>query len=315
MDEALPATHFNYIVDFDDAETRFVIYSSSDVNAGEYYFLDIEKFALSRIAPRYQQLPTERLQAKHKIEYTTRDGLNVEGFLTRPKGYQESQRYPMIVLPHGGPASYSGSGFNPWVQLFANRGYAVIQMNFRGSFGYGFDFLSQGFQGWGQAMQDDIEDATQAMITRGIADPNKICIVGASYGGYAALMGAIKTPELYRCAISVAGVSDLRYLVRKSQRYINHEIVEKQIGKNAAFLKRYSPTEYAEKVDVPVLLIHGDKDRIVDVHHSRKMFKKLKSEKAAVEYVELKNGTHYLNNNENRVQTFEAIDEFLQRYL
>jgi dipeptidyl aminopeptidase/acylaminoacyl peptidase len=188
-------------------------------------------------------------------------------------------------------------------------------MNFRGSSGYGHDFMQAGLKNWGLAMQDDVEDGTRWLIEQGISDPKKICIVGASYGGYAALMGAIKSPELYQCAVSFAGVTDIAYLVRSSRRYTNYEVVKEQIGSNSRELKKRSPLHNAEQLNIPSLLIHGTKDRSVKVQHSRRMHKALAKLDKDVKYVELDDGTHYLSNNEHRLRAFEEMDVFLGRYL
>ena len=184
-------------------------------------------------------------------------------------------------------------------------------MNFRGSAGYGYEFMKAGLKSWGLEMQNDVEDGTRYLINQGISDPQRICIVGASYGGYAALMGAAMTPELYRCAVSVAGVTDVAYLVKSSRRFTNYEVVKEQIGDDFNVLYERSPISKADKITIPVLLLHGDKDRVVKVQHSREMFDELKSRKKNVEYIELENGDHYLSNNDHRLTTFKALDKFL----
>lgn len=187
-------------------------------------------------------------------------------------------------------------------------------MNFRGSSGYGHDFMQQGLASWGQAMQDDVADGTQWLIDQNIADKDKICILGASYGGYAALMGGVKTPELYRCIVSFAGVTDVERLVKQSRRYTNYDIVKKQIGSDYDQLWDNSPLKYAEQIDKPVLLIHGSKDRVVRVNHSERMYDELKDEGKSVRYIELDGGDHYLSNNRHRLTTFKAIESFLGQY-
>ncbi len=179
------------------------------------------------------------------------------------------------------------------------------KMNFRGSSGYGFDFMQQGLAAWGQAMQDDVEDGTRWLIKEGIANKDKICIIGASYGGYAALMGAIKTPELYQCVVSFAGVTDVEALVKAHRSYTNYDIVKKQIGDDFSKLWDVSPQKHADKIKAPVLLIHGTKDRVVRVEQSEDMFDELEDEDKQVEYLEIEKADHYLSNNEHRLQTFE----------
>jgi len=222
---------------------------------------------------------------------------------------------PTIIFPHGGPISYDGGGFDYWTQFFANKGYAVFQMNFRGSSGYGHDFMQEGLASWGLVMQDDVEDGTQWLINEDIADKNNICIIGASYGGYAALMGGIKSPHLYQCIVSFAGVSNVGKLVRSHRHFTNYDIVKKQIGNDYDKLLDSSPVKHSNKINKPVLLIHGTKDRVVDPDQSEDMFEELKNNNKVVEYFELEDADHYLSKNEDRLKTFRKINEFLDKYL
>lgn len=314
INRALPDTD-NRIYSVSEDETQYLFLASSDVDAGTYYLIDKKKGEIKSIARKYPGLKPALMAEKRRVSYQARDGLNIEGFLTLPKGHKEGQKYPSVVFPHGGPISFDGTGFDYWTQFLANRGYAVLQMNFRGSSGYGHDFMKEGLQNWGLAMQDDVEDGTKWLIEQGYAKPDEICILGASYGGYAALMGVIKSPNLYQCAISFAGVMDQDLLIRNSMRYTNKEIGFKQIGSNAEELKIRSPLYNVKKITQPVLLIHGEQDRIVHVHHSRNMQKEMEKQAKQVTYLELKNGNHFLELNENRIATFEAIESFLSQHL
>ncbi|MEZ9369999.1 alpha/beta hydrolase family protein [Shewanella sp. 10N.286.51.B2] len=188
-------------------------------------------------------------------------------------------------------------------------------MNFRGSAGYGLEFTTAGHKNWGKEMQTDVEDGTRYLIDQGVADPNNICIVGASYGGYAAMMAAAKTPELYQCVISFAGVSDVEDLVKLSRFYTSHEMTKKVLGDDYDDLYERSPIYHADKINVPILLIHGDNDKVVQVSQSRDMYRKLSSLDKQVEYVEIDNANHYLSNNQHRLMTFRAIDNFLSKNL
>jgi dipeptidyl aminopeptidase/acylaminoacyl peptidase len=313
IDKALPDT-INVVRDFNESERRYIVLATSDTDAGTYWLGDRDTKQLNPIAKRYRALPPERMSEAQRIEYKARDGLNIEAFLTLPKG-SEPLSLPTIIFPHGGPISHDSAGFDPWLQYFASRGFAVLKMNFRGSSGYGFDFMKAGLKNWGQEMQNDVEDGTQYLIDKKIADPKKICIVGASYGGYAALMEATKSPNLYQCAISFAGVTDMEYLVTSSVRYTNHKTVKEQFGSDNKNLRRYSPVRHAKNIDIPVLLIHGTKDRTVRVQHSRKMNKALKKAGERVRYIEQNNGDHHLSNPKHRIELFEEMDKFLQEYL
>lgn len=296
-------------------ERRYIVFSSSDIESGIYFLGDRDKKTLEPIAYRYSNLEPSVLVKKKRVSYKARDGLEITGFVSLPKGYKKGEPVPTVIHPHGGPISYDSNGFDYWTQFFANRGYAVLQMNFRGSSGYGFDFMKSGLQNWGLAMQDDVADGAKWMIEQGYADADKICIVGASYGGYAALMGSVKTPDVYKCAVSFAGVSDVNLLVRRSWSYVNSDVVEKQIGKAGRSLKDRSPVNFANKINIPVLLIHGTNDRSVRVEQSKKMYKRLKKAKKDVNYIELKGGDHFLSNNDHRVKAFKAMDVFLAEHL
>lgn len=313
LNDVLPESH-NVINQLSDDERRYLVYSTGPIESGTYFYGDRDKRELYPIAYRYSQLPPEVLSKPKKVNYTTRDGLAIEAFLTTPKD-TEAKNLPTIIFPHGGPISYDSTTFDYWAQFFANRGYAVLQMNFRGSAGYGYQFMNSGLKNWGLEMQNDIEDGTHWLVSQGIADPKRMCIVGASYGGYAALMGVAKTPDLYKCAISIAGVTDLESLVKSSRNYDNSKIVKKQIGDDYDDLYQRSPISKAASIKVPVLLIHGTKDRVVKVDHSEEMYDELKGLNKPVKYVELENGDHFLSNNEHRLTTFVEIERFLTTHI
>lgn len=313
IDNAMPDTD-NLLLDKSKDGNNYILFASSDNEPGMYLIGDRKNKTLELFAYKYQKLAPELLAKKEKISYLARDGLKIEGFLTYPQG-NKKENLPTIIFPHGGPISYDDGGFDYWTQFFANKGYAVLQMNFRGSSGYGFDFMQQGLAAWGQAMQDDVEDGTRWLIKEGIANKDKICIIGASYGGYAALMGAIKTPELYQCVVSFAGVTDVEALVKAHRSYTNYDIVKKQIGDDFSKLWDVSPQKHADKIKAPVLLIHGTKDRVVRVDQSEDMFDELEDEDKQVEYLEIEKADHYLSNNEHRLQTFGAMDKFLNTFL
>ncbi|XPF93023.1 alpha/beta hydrolase family protein [Colwellia sp. RE-S-Sl-9] len=313
IDEALPDTD-NLLLDKSADGNKYILLATSDNQPGIYLIGDKKAKTLKVLAYKYPKLETELLATKKRVKYQARDGLTIEGYLTLPKIKQE-KNLPTIIFPHGGPISYDSGGFDYWTQFFANKGYAVFQMNFRGSSGYGHDFMKQGIASWGQAMQDDVEDGTRWLIHEGIADKNKVCIVGASYGGYAALMGGIKTPELYKCIVSFAGVTDIEKLVKSHRKYTNYDIVKKQIGSDYDKLWDASPLKHAKKIKSPVLLIHGSKDRVVDYKHSEYMYDELIDEDKIVDYLEVEGADHYLSNNEDRLETFKKLDKFLDKYL
>ena len=313
IDMSLPNTN-NVFYDFSDDERYYVLSASSDTDPGTYYIGDRENNSAKPFARRYLALDPQQMADKTVIRYEARDGLQIEGVLTRPNGGDDSP-VPTIVFPHGGPISFDGGGFDYWTQYFASRGYAVLQMNFRGSAGYGYEFMASGLQAWGLEMQNDVEDGTRWLIEEGIADPERICVVGGSYGGYAALMEAARNPDLYRCAVSFAGVTDVAYLVRSSRRYTNARIVEEQIGNDMSSLRERSPITHADQIDIPVLLGHGTDDRSVRIQHGRRMNDALEDHDKDVTYLEFEDGDHYLSNEEHRLAFFKAMDSFLQTHL
>ncbi len=313
INNALPDT-YNRLYSLSDSERRYIVLATSDTDAGTYYVGDRDKKSLMQLAQRYPELPSELMAEKLPISYEARDGLEIEGYLTMPRGEPEGP-VPAIIFPHGGPISREGSGFDYWTQYFASRGYAVLQMNFRGSAGYGYDFMASGLQGWGLEMQNDVEDGTRWLIEEGVADPDRICVVGASYGGYAALMEAARNSDLYQCAVSFAGVADVADLVKSHRRFSNYEIVREQVGTDFSELRDRSPLHNAESIDIPVLLAHGTEDRSVRVRHSQKMAKELEKEGKDVTYLEFEDGDHFLSSQDHRIAFFRAMDAFLQEHL
>ena len=314
LDQALPNST-NRVVSSSHNKTRYIISSSSEVNAGSYYLYDANVKNLHFLLNRFSALPPEYMVAKKNVTYQARDGISINAYLSLPMGTKTGDKMPAIIFPHHWPDDVETSRFDYWTQFFANRGYAVLQMNFRGSAGYGYSFLKMGLQGWGLQMQQDVEDGTRWLIEQGIADADKICIVGAGYGGYAAMMDAIHAPDLYQCAVSYAGVSDLEYLVKMARNYTNYESVKQQIGDDFSDLSDRSPITHAKKLQVPLLLIHGTKDRQVRVAHSRDMYSVLKRHDKKVQYVELEDADHQLSTNSHRLETFKAIDRFLKQHL
>ncbi|MCU4674861.1 prolyl oligopeptidase family serine peptidase [Catenovulum sp. 2E275] len=313
IDKALPDTK-NKLVSMSKNENQYVIYASSNSHPGMYLLGDKKEKYLSFLSSKYAALNPENLANKTHIEYKARDNLVIEGYLTKPK-HTNNKPLPTIIFPHGGPISQNINDFDYWSQFLASRGYAVVQMNFRGSYGRGFEFMQHGLAAWGQAMQDDVEDAALWAIKESIADPEKICILGASYGGYAAMMGIIKSPKLYQCAVSFAGISDIEQLVRASKNFTNFELVKKQVGDDYSKLWQHSPLKYAEQINVPLLLIHGKQDRSVRVEQSQEMYDELKDFDKTVSYLELPNADHYLSNTDDRLKVFTEIAEFLDTYL
>ncbi|MDJ0806389.1 MAG: S9 family peptidase [Gammaproteobacteria bacterium] len=325
IDQALPDT-VNRIVDWTEDESLALVYSFSDRNPGVYYLLETDPVKLTYMFSVADRFKPEQLVDLDPIEYQARDGLTIQGYLAMPKG-QKTGPVPLIVNPHGGPYGVRDHwGFNREVQFLANRGYAVLQVNFRGSGGYGHRFQRDAWKQWGLKMQDDLTDAVQWAIAEGIADPERVCIYGASYGGYAAMAGITLTPELYQCAINYVGVVDLEMLHSWDTR-VKHDPdgtlaawFHQAIGnpKDAADLKRLqqtSPIQLVERIKAPLMIVHGARDPRVEINQAYSLMNALDAhDKAYIKLIKNKEG-HGFRREENRLQLYKMMDEFLQRYL
>ncbi len=313
IEEAIP-DHYNSLVSFSDDEQMYIMKSRSDNSPPFYYLGDRQKNQLQGLLATYPEAETLDLPKHKKITYTARDGLEIEAYLTLPE--KGSAPYPTVIHPHGGPGVRDYRGFDSWVSYMVNKGYAVLRPNFRGSSGFGYDFSSAQHGRWGLEMQDDLTDGVHYLFDEGIADKNRICIFGASYGGYAAMMATVKTPELYTCAVSFAGVSDLNLLKKAESRWVGGEkIADVQIGEKSSDVKSRSPINGVDKITTPLLIIHGSDDIVVKVRQSRRFAKKLKSGNKDFKYVELEQGDHHLSIQGNRSLFFKELDLFLTKHL
>ena len=313
LNKAIPDA-YNDIASYSANERRYILFTSNPKTPGAYYLGDRDTGKLDFLLDRYPLLINKKLSGKTKIIYQARDETTIEGYVTLPHDNSPKHKAALII-PHGGPMARNYGGFDWFTEFFASRGYTILEPNFRGSSGYGFDFEMASIKNWGGAMQDDLADGAQWLTKNYDIDADKICIIGASYGGYAALMAAVKQQDIFRCAGSFAGVSDLEYIVRKARHFTNNKIVKKQIGDDSDKLEQQSPVNFAKKINIPVLLIHGDKDRVVNVQQSRMMYDELKDYKKDVEYIELKNGNHHLQIEANRVKTLASFEQFLKKHL
>ncbi|GMM67503.1 S9 family peptidase [Alteromonas sp. MTD1] len=302
----------NTLVSFSDDEQTYLVYSESDVLPGIYLIGNREKGSLDFLFQQYPLIDSASLSEHELIEFEARDGMKIEAYLTLPKG---DGPFPTIIHPHGGPGARDFSGFDYWTAYFTYKGYAVLRPNFRGSRGYGYSFAQSQMKGWGLAMQDDITDAAKYMVEKGHAEQGNMCIVGASYGGYAALMATVKTPDLFQCAVSFAGVSSLKHIVMHSRKFLNNEFVENQIGDDFDDLEARSPYYNVEGIKTPILLVHGEEDRVVRPLHSRYMADELEDYDKTFTYVELESGDHSLSIQRNRHRFFAEMDAFLSKYL
>ena len=313
LDKAIPNA-YNQVVNFSADERKYILFTSNSQEPGAYYLGDRDSKSLTFVLEEYPLLYNQPLSGKQKVTYQARDKIEIEAYLTMPHGGIKADN-PAIILPHGGPMARDYDGFDWFVEFFASRGYVVLQPNFRGSSGYGFEFEMQSIGDWGGAMQDDLADAATWLIANHSVDSQSICILGGSYGGYAALMGAAKQQHIFKCAASLAGVSDLNLLLRKAQRFSNYDFVERMIGDNRNKNRRRSPITYAEKINIPVMMIHGDQDLVVDVEQSRNMHKALLKHNKQVEYIELKNGNHHMSIEANRLLVLSSLERFLNQHI
>jgi dienelactone hydrolase len=297
---------------------RLLIWSSAADDPGTYYVYDRRGRRMETFASPLDGLQGRTFAPVRPISYRSRDGLTINGYLTLPRGRPE-QALSLVVLPHGGPFARDSWVFDQEVQFLASRGYAVLQPNFRGSTGYGRDFVERGYGQLGAGMIDDIEDGIDWVIGQGIADRGRVCIMGSSYGGYAATWAAMRSPERYRCAISWAGPSDLRSIVRYDmfgfvpRRYVR-EFRQRVEGEERTDLEAISPRRQAARLRVPLLLGHGDKDIIVPPDQSRLLLNALNRRGATVESVFYPNAEHAFTTQEERADWFQRVEAFLARH-
>ncbi|WP_405232319.1 S9 family peptidase [Lentisalinibacter salinarum] len=303
------------------AEDQFVFTVWSDRNPAEYYLFDRETNKMEQLAIAYEWLPEEKLAKMEPVDIEARDGLTLPAYLTLPPD-SDGKGLPLVVNPHGGPRARDTWGFNPEVQLLANRGYAVLQVNFRGSTGYGQEFDKAGWGKWGAEMQNDITDAVQWAVDEGIADPDRVCIYGASYGGYAAMAGITFTPELYQCAINYVGVTDIPLLFETmpAQWKMLRAEMKRTIGdyddpEERADMAARSPINHVEKIRVPLLMGYGEEDPRVVIDHALKLEEKLKAHDVEYELIIKEDEGHGFRKLENQVEWYTKVVNFLDANL
>ena len=293
---------------------QMVVHAEGGGDPGTYYFIDFKNGGAKRIGDERPDLPTDWVADQRPITYKAADGLEIHSYLTLPPG-REAKALPLIVLAHGGPQARDALGFDWWAQAMASRGYAVLQANYRGSDGYGRDFIDKGHGEWGRKMQTDLSDGVRSLAGQGVVDPKRVCIVGASYGGYAALAGASIDPAPYRCAASVAGVSDLKRMLEfegfQKGAYSDALSYWKTFWGDRAGWDDVSPYRQAAKVNMPVLLVHGLDDTVVPISQSRIMRDALKAANKPVDYVELVGEDHWLSTGTTRKAMLEAVVGFV----
>ncbi len=314
IDEAFKDTSVNRIISETDDGKDVIVETSGPSAPAIYYHLDTEKLRADELGQAYPDLLDVPLGKVSALTYKARDGLEIRAYLTVPPGV-EAKKLPTVILPHGGPHARDTMTFDYMAQFLANRGYAVFQPNFRGSTGYGEAFVKAGYGEWGGKMQDDVTDGVGYLVEHGVADPARICIMGASYGGYAALMGGVKTPDLYRCVISINGVTDLVDMMDDEHMTTAHEFWKISLGHDKDRLEANSPARHVESIKAPVLLVHGKKDQVVDYDQAKTMLKALRGAGKSVKLVTLDGEDHFLSNGETRIAALKAVEEFLTEHL
>ena len=302
-----------------DDENRMIVAATSDRTRGARYLYDRRADRLTKLGDVSPWLPEARMAAMKPITYTTRDGLIVHGYLTVPNGV-EPKNLPLIVHPHGGPWFRDGWGFDPEVQFLASRGYGVLQMNFRGSTGYGRKFWEASFKQWGFRMQDDVSDGVAWAVREGIADPKRVCIYGASYGGYATLAGLTQTPELYACGVDYVGVANLFTFLKTIPPYWKPylEMMHEMVGhpeRDKALMTAGSPALNADRIRAPLLIAQGARDPRVNKDESDQMVAALKGRGIDVPYIVKANEGHGFRNEENQFEFYDAMEKFLDKHI
>lgn len=307
------------ITDIDDEENVYMVRTYSDRSMGANYIYDKKTDKLTKISDVSPWINESEMSEMKPIMYKSRDGLTIQGYLSLPLGI-EHKNLPVVVNPHGGPWARDGWGYNPEIQFLVNRGYAVLQMNFRGSIGYGRKFWESSFKQWGKTMQDDITDGVNWLINEGIADPKRIAIYGGSYGGYATLAGLTFTPELYAAGIDYVGVSNLFTFMKSIPPYWKPylEMLYEMVGNpitDFKLLEDASPVFHVDKIKAPLFVAQGKMDPRVNINEADQMVEALKKRGIDVPYMVKDNEGHGFQNQENRFDFYEAMEKFLAKHL
>lgn len=333
FDEALNArfkeiqAHFpqqaTWLSDISPDYQHVIVSISGNGMSGEYYLFSGNQ-PPSRLAMQRPNISNEHVHPVITYSYEARDGLIIPTLLTFPQSAGDTlENLPAVLLPHGGPWVHDFIGFDWLAQALANEGYVVIQPQFRGSTGFGAQHFLAGRGEWGKKMQDDLTDALKSLIEANIVDPGRVCIVGASYGGYAALMAGALTPDLYQCIISINGISDIRGLLsdERSTYGRHHQVISyiediiSEGDTRRRTLATISPIRHSDAYNAPVLLVHGDNDRVVNYNQSSRMYRQLRRARKPVELVRLRGEDHYLSQAQTRLDSLNAITEFLRTHI
>jgi dipeptidyl aminopeptidase/acylaminoacyl peptidase len=321
IDRALPG--MVNMLSWSRDRSRVLVFSYSDQSPGSFYLLDRKSGKMEWLVDRSPWIKPKEMATMRPVRYPARDGLEIPAYLTLPPG-RPGKNLPLVMVVHGGPwVEGDGWGYHPEVQFLASRGYAVLQPNFRGTTRYGWKHYASSFGQWGLAMQDDVTDGVKWAIDQGIADPKRVCIYGASYGGYATMMGLAKDPDLYRCGINYVGVTDLNlFLTASWADYAQSEFIRYNVkelvgdsSKDAERLKKVSPVELAARIKVPVLMAYGAADRRVPIEHGTRMRSALESAGNKPIWIVADGEGHGFREMANQKMFYEAMEKFLAEHL
>jgi dipeptidyl aminopeptidase/acylaminoacyl peptidase len=309
----------NWIVSRSADDRAMLVWTGSSDNPGSYYLFKPNEGRMMIVGRINERLRPADLTPTRYITYRARDGLDIPAYVTFPKGRAQNS-LPLVILPHGGPYDVRDTpGFNPEVQMLANRGYVVLQPNFRGSGGYGKEFYTKGEGQWGRAMQDDLDDGMDWLVKTGKVDPKRVCIVGSSYGGYAALWGATRNPERYRCAASWAGISDLGRQLKYqlnfaiSRRY-RKDWRQTVLGQDKFDAKTVSPLFAVDRLSVPLLIAHGEDDQTVPFKQSQLYVDALARARKPHEFLAIPGEGHSFSETASLIKWLSALEAFLAKH-
>lgn len=295
-------------------ENTVVFEVTSPTEPGTFYIFDQENKKMEMLGYNYQEVDIETLSQMEPITYQARDGLEIPGYLSLP-AQSDGKKLPTVILPHGGPFARDNWSFDYWTQFLTSQGYAVLQMNYRGSTGYGDEYRDMGKHEWGGKMIDDINDGAKWMIEQGYTDPDRMCIVGASYGGYAALQTIVKDQSLYKCSVAFAPVANLKNRVEYYEEFGDTNSYVDYMVSDSYTLEEASPSFNIDKLNVPILLFHGIEDRSVRVSQSQFFYGRMNRAGKDIKYIEWEDGDHFLSKEKHRVEFLEEIGKFLKQHL
>ncbi len=298
-------------------ERKFILEVSGPDLPGDLYFLNLLTRDLYKFANTNISVDREKLSTMESLQYKARDGLTIPAYISFPKGLDmdSAKKLPMVIMPHGGPFARDGYGYDYWVQFLTTRGYGVLQMNYRGSTGYGAAFEQRGYHEWGRKMLEDINDGTRWAIEQGFADPARICIMGGSYGGYAALQAVVKDQSLYKCSVAFAPVTDVLRMLVDNKNFLDHRRSAFYVRNDDLSAREISPVNHVEKFNLPILVLHGTRDSVVPYKQGKKFARKMKKQRKDFRFITLEDGDHYLRKEKNRIKFLREVEKFLEKNL